>query len=163
MNAKVEKRFWSKVDKGSSSVYYNRTRCWGWTAGRTTREYGAFWMRNIMQKAHRISYEIKHGLIPKGMNICHHCDNPPCVRPDHLFLGTQNDNLKDADSKGRLNKGKNSPKGSKHSQAKLIEAQIIPILKDTRTHRKIAEDYNVDRTTVSLIKQRKTWKHVRED
>lgn len=160
---KLEERFWSKVDKVSSDTFYKRTRCWVWIAGRTTREYGAFWITNkgMMCKAHRVSYEITHESIPEGMNICHHCDNPPCVNPKHLFLGTQQDNISDADDKGRLNKGKGSPKGSKHPQAILTEVQVRAILKDVRTSRKIAKDYGVHRSTISYIKRRTIWKHVK--
>lgn len=112
-----------------------------------------------MHKAHRVSYEMKHGTIPKGMSVCHTCDTPPCVNPKHLFIGTQKDNIADAHSKGRLKNG--TSLGSLHGRSKLTEEQVGIILKDTRTHRKIAEKYGVDRSTISFIKQRKTWKHVR--
>ena len=150
----VEERFWSKVDKKS------KDECWEWTAG-TDKRYGAFWITSEgrMCKAHRVSYEIKHGPIPKGMKVCHHCDNTLCVNTKHLFLGTQEDNIMDAKNKGRLRNGISV--GSMHGCSKLTEEQVNIILKDTRTHIKIAKDYNVERSTVSLIKQGKTWKHVR--
>ena len=108
-----------------------------------------------------MSYETTHGPIPKGMKVCHTCDTPPCVNPEHLFLGTQKDNILDAVRKGRMDR-LNKIKGSKHYRAKLTEVQVKAILKDTRLHRKIAEDYNIDKSQISRIKRGKTWKHVRE-
>lgn len=90
-------RFWSKVDRSGD--------CWEWQASRSTHGYGFFGRDGKVLYAHRVSYEITNGLIPKGpkrLHVCHHCDNPPCVRPDHLFLGTASDNLNDAYRKGRI-------------------------------------------------------------
>ena len=148
----IKERFWSKVDKGS--------KCWVWTAG-TNRGYGEFWIEDRMHKAHRISYEMEYRSVPPSMCVLHTCDNPPCVNPKHLFVGSQKDNIADAHSKGRLKNG--TSLGSMHWCSKLTEKQVSIILKDTRTHRKIAKEYKVSRSTVSLIKQRKTWKHVREN
>ncbi len=148
---KTEKRFWSKVEHKPGG-------CWEWTAG-TNRGYGEFWLSGGMRKAHRVSYKMEYGSIPTNMCVCHHCDNPPCVRPSHLFIATQKENLTDAYLKGRLRNGVSI--GSAHGRSKLTEKQVSGILKDTRTHGDIAKDYNVSRSTVSLIKQRKTWKHVR--
>lgn len=146
----TEERFWSKVDKGS--------KCWVWTAG-TDKRYGVFWSKNRMSKAHRVSYEIKHGPIPKDMKVCHHCDNTLCVNPKHLFLGTQKDNIIDAKKKGRLRNGISI--GEESHFSKLTEIQVKAILKDTRTHRMIAQDYDVCRSTVSYIKQGETWQHIK--
>jgi hypothetical protein len=95
MNISTEERFWRHVDKSSD--------CWVWTGYRHHRDgYGHFKLDRKPVRAHRMSYEFEHGKIPEGMNVCHRCDNPPCVRPDHLFLGDQSVNLKDAYEKGRL-------------------------------------------------------------
>lgn len=81
--------------------------CWEWTGPRNEYNYGvtsepATPQRGASQLAHRIAWEKTHGAIPAGMNVCHRCDNPPCIRPEHLFLGTQSDNMRDAWRKGRL-------------------------------------------------------------
>ena len=96
----LTQRFWSKVEFGLG--------CWTWQGyiDRKGHGYGGFrWKKNdkwIMEKAHRVSWLLSKGPIPTGMFVCHHCDNKICVRPDHLFLGTQADNLRDAGRKGHM-------------------------------------------------------------
>lgn len=88
-------RFWAKVRKSDG--------CWEWTASRGIRGYGQFRLPRTRQMsgAHRVAYELSVGPIPEGMFVCHHCDNPSCVRPDHLFVGTNSQNILDAVRKGR--------------------------------------------------------------
>lgn len=101
----LEKRFWSKVNKTDY--------CWEWTASLllNTCGYGQFKVGSMLDNsrktvsAHRTSYELCYGAIPRGMLVCHKCDNPKCVRPDHLFLGTHQDNSTDMCLKGRSLKG----------------------------------------------------------
>jgi hypothetical protein len=78
-------RFWSKIQK--------KTACLEWQGSRDKEGYGGFW-NGITQRAHRYSWELHHGPIPHGMSVLHTCDNPSCVRPDHLYLGTQLDNMR---------------------------------------------------------------------
>lgn len=92
-----EDRFWSRVDKSGE--------CWTWSAARFTTGYGAVWQDGKVQKAHRLAWAYANGPIPAGVRVLHHCDNPPCCRPDHLFLGTMSDNSRDRDAKGRGPKG----------------------------------------------------------
>ncbi len=90
----MEQRFWKKVDKTDS--------CWQWT-GSTNGKYGKIRCEDQgpLLYAHRYSYLLHYGDYDQSMQVCHHCDNPLCVRPDHLFLGTRSDNMQDAVSKGR--------------------------------------------------------------
>lgn len=95
----VSERFWDKVDKSAD--------CWLWTSAKNMDGYGEMLVgrgsngRYKWERAHRMSYRLAIGPIPKGLWVLHRCDNPPCVRPDHLFLGTAADNAHDRDAKGR--------------------------------------------------------------
>lgn len=84
--------------------------CWWWTANSDARGYGFLSTTHgaAPQRAHRAAWELANGPIPDGMDVCHHCDNPSCVRPSHLFLGTARDNLRDASAKGRIGHNPNS-------------------------------------------------------
>ena len=87
-------RFWSKVAKGD--------RCWLWKAG-TSHGYGSFRVDGKVRRAHVVSWKLEHGSYPE-LYVCHSCDTPLCVRPDHLFLGTQVDNMRDCVIKGRIDR-----------------------------------------------------------
>ena len=98
MARSLKERFWEKVDKTGN--------CWIWTAACMTNGYGQIWDGSKDRGAHRISWILHNGPIPNNLHVLHKCDNPPCVRPDHLFLGTPIDNMLDAKAKGRLNSTK---------------------------------------------------------
>ena len=85
--------FWKHVQKTET--------CWLWTMSLTSHGYGQTWTGERADKAHRIAYRFAYGEIPQGLHVCHHCDHPACVRPDHLFLGTPKDNAHDMVRKGR--------------------------------------------------------------
>lgn len=93
MDPVIESRFWSRVRKGSA--------CWEWVGARHTGGYGAISVNGHQERAHRVSWMIHHGEIPDGLWVLHRCDNPPCVNPAHLFVGSDADNLSDAIAKGR--------------------------------------------------------------
>lgn len=157
----VEERFWRFVNKGES--------CWEWTGAVATDGYGRI-RRTYPSKlnviAHRLSYQIHFGDIPDGLFVCHHCDNRLCVRPDHLFLGTQLDNVTDMISKGRANwrKPPGSQRGDRNPGAKLSTATVLAIRREYVPRKvtmvMLAERYGVSRTTVLAALHRKNWKHV---
>src|SRR3990167_6559441 len=95
MNDEIERYFWSRVEKSES--------CWRWTGIKTKMGYGYLYIRGEKSmRAHRVSYQIHYGEFDSNLLVCHHCDTPYCVRPDHLFLGTCRDNLDDMRRKGRM-------------------------------------------------------------
>ena len=146
------RRFWSKVKRGPG--------CWEWQAGTFgDTGYGAFFFNGKNQGAHRVVYEMRHGTIPKGMCICHTCDNRLCVKPSHLFLGTQKENIQDAANKGRM-KGNPTIRGTGNPKAKLTATQVKAIRNDTRQLRTIASDYNVTYGLIGMIKRKEIWKHL---
>lgn len=108
--------------------------------------------------AHRAVWQIVHGHIPDALCILHRCDNPACVNPAHLFLGTMAENNADRDMKGRARGG--SRPGEKHHAAKLTDDQINEIRKATGLQREIAERFGVSQQSVSMIRNRKTWNHI---
>lgn len=154
MNAEVVRRFWSKVRKTRG--------CWRWVGTVHKRGRGQFWDGSRMTVAARFSYELLVGEIPPGLYVCHHCDNPLCVRPDHLFVGTQNDNMKDMAAKGRANRSV----GARNGRAKLTEADVRYIRANwtyrSRTHsqKQLAAAFGVDVITIQQVLYRKRWAHV---
>lgn len=126
--------------------------CWLWTAYCTPSGYGSFTLKNWPYRAHRASWILKYGTIPDGLLVLHKCDTPSCVNPDHLFIGTQSDNLKDAFRKGRI-----STKGDNSRSRKLCTRDVAAILAATGSQKEIASRYNVHHSTISLIKSRKIW------
>lgn len=105
------------------------------------------------KRAHRLSYELFVEEIPPNMSVCHKCDNPRCCNPEHLFVGTQKDNISDMIRKNR----KPSRKGEKNTQNKLTEHQVLAIYNSNETQRSIASKYGIDQSTVSYIKIGKLW------
>lgn len=150
----VEDRFWSKVHKDKQGS------CWMWRAYKNNQGYGTFKLHGKMQLAHRVAWELERGPIPGGKIVCHRCDTPACCNPDHLFLGTQDDNMKDALAKGRLP----SRNGEGNGRARLtnIDVQFIKHwLKDGRwTQLQLAEAFEVCCTTINHINTSRRWQEV---
>jgi hypothetical protein len=121
----VSIRFWAKVDKNGPTMPHMQTPCWMWTASKKSNGYGQLILKKgVLIQAHRLSYMLAHGDIPSGLLVCHECDNPACVRADHLFLGTHKDNMQDSVKKGR--KTKYTPEQIKERRAnaqKIYEAE----------------------------------------
>lgn len=136
-------RFWQKVDKSSA--------CWVWMGARNARGYGHFKLRKRVQVAHRVAWVISHGSISDGLVVCHKCDTPSCVNPDHLFIGTQADNVRDMVSKKR---GVNLS-GERHWNAKLSDLQVVEIREryaqgDT-TYQELAHEYQVTSEEIGKV------------
>lgn len=107
-------RFWSKVNKKTNSG------CWEWTARKNDDGYGTIKINNKQCYSHRFSWQLFNGFILKGLFVLHKCDNPSCVNPDHLFLGTKKDNAKDRDNKGRGLKGRKKPVTIEHGRNRYV-------------------------------------------
>lgn len=153
----VEERFWKYVNKTDG--------CWEWTGARfVAGGYGALngGRRGVTLRAHRLSWEIHHGPIPAGMDICHKCDNPPCVNPAHLFPGTTTQNMRDCSGKGRARGG--SPGGERHHQAKLTDVKVLAIRTEYAAGgvglQPLADRYGVSKKTILNVVHRRVWKHV---
>jgi hypothetical protein len=146
-------RFWLQVQKTDDDG------CWLWQGSKDRDGYGVFKSEHEgirYNKAHRFSYAINCSPVPSLMQICHRCDVPSCVRPDHLFLGTSAENQADKWAKGR---GR-APFGETHNWAKLSEAEATAILNDPRPYVVLAAEYNVAPATIGSIKQRVSWPHL---
>jgi hypothetical protein len=112
------------------NILFMSSGCWEWQRYRLSG-YGRITVDGRMQNAHRVSYELFIGRIPEGLVVCHHCDNPPCVNPEHLFVGTWQDNTRDAVAKGRLNpdlRENNAAERRRHREhnAQRREARQLP-------------------------------------
>jgi len=128
--------------------------CWVWMGTTTVRGYGQIEHKTKKLYAHRASYEAFVGEIPQGMYVCHTCDNVSCVNPNHLFLGTQKQNLQDMVRKGR------STRGEKNPGAKLTEEQVNQILTMEGTSSFISKIFNVSSSSISAIKRKERWSYV---
>jgi hypothetical protein len=118
-DARPGRTFGTLWERFAAKVGVSDDGCWRWLAGRN-HDYGQLYHAGRPQKAHRMAWLMFRGDIPDGLNVLHHCDNPGCVNPEHLFLGTQNDNFRDMVAKGR---GRVMPAGSAHPRAKLSPAR----------------------------------------
>lgn len=132
--------------------------CWIWQGGFFKNGYGRFSFNHKTLKAHRFAYEIFKNTSLGQMHVCHTCDNKACVNPDHLFLGTALDNMRDMISKGR----KKPAKGTAHGGVKLSEHQVLFIRENhiAFTHQQLADNFGVSRSTIGLIIKRKIWTHI---
>lgn len=114
-------------------------------------------------RAHRLSYELHHGLIGNGLDICHTCDNPSCVNPAHLFLGTAKTNAEDMCRKGR-GKGPTHLIGTRHPSAKLTEDAVVAIraayAEGTTSLQRLADEYRVSKKSILQVVHRRIWTHV---
>ena len=142
INEKQINRFWGKVDKTGD--------CWNWT-GQTSCGYGCVSIDYKTRRCHRVSYYLCKGDIPSGLNVNHRCDNKLCVNPDHLYAGTQKENIKDALDRNLMGSSKLSPE----------DIPKILSYKGSKMYlREIGEIFGVDRKTISSVLTGKTWSHI---
>ena len=149
LTAKERVEFMRRIDRQPNG-------CWLWTGTVDSRGYGSFFLRGRNFRATRVSMALA-GFDPGSLYACHHCDTPLCVNPDHLFPGTQVDNMADCVAKGR------KERGSAAANAKLTEAQVLEIRRRYATYERLtdlAEAYGVSPRTVSDIVRGLTWAHV---
>src|SRR5262245_59597698 len=151
------KAFWHFVDKRMPS------ECWEWQGNKDKAGYGRIKFKDKYHKAHRLSYEINVGPVPEGLFICHHCDNPPCVNPNHLYAGTPRDNNNDTVARGRnvcgekhwtRSKPERVLRGEAHGRAKLTSEQVTAIRQAyangfSQSH--LAVQYGVNWSTINRI------------
>lgn len=147
-----------------SALVVKRPGCWGWSGYLDPNGYGRVYAgaeRNTVL-AHRVSWELTSGMIPEGVCVLHRCDNPPCTNPEHLFLGTQRDNIADMLRKGRDRRGPGMP-GVKHPNARLTDDAVREIRKRCSAgekQRDVASDLGITQAAVSLVVRRINWSHV---
>jgi hypothetical protein len=151
----IQKRFEAKFEKGGSGD------CWEWTACKNRNGYGTFKLSGRRQSAHRVSYQLYVEEIPDGLHVLHRCDNPGCVRPEHLFIGTHTDNMRDCENKAR----RVHQSGEKNGGAKLTAAQVVEIRERFAAGElqiDLAKEFGVARETISRIVCGHTWEKHKE-
>jgi hypothetical protein len=152
--------FWAKVQKTDG--------CWEWQGTRLPDGYGMVYWNGKSRRVHRLAYMLTYGPIPPGLHVCHACDNPPCCNPEHLWLGTQADNIADCARKGRRNQSRKGGKmyGEMNGLHKLTSEQVLAVRSPKYAHvpnSALAHLLGVSRSAIGLIRRGATWKHLLGD
>lgn len=165
MRQPPRRRFWSKASRSPG--------CWEWMASKNSDGYGNFRLRSRHCGAHRAAWALVHGEIPVGMQVLHQCDNPGCVNPAHLFLGTQVDNIRDMDNKGRRRKVHVHPsvcvpgcmpRGEGHVNSTITEnvvREIRSLREEGLLYKEISKRLRVSMSNVGGILRGERWGHVK--
>lgn len=140
----------------SSKIIKTPKGCWEWIGSKDTRGYGSFKYEGKVIKAHRYSYIKYKGNIPESMCVCHKCDNPKCVNPEHLFLGTNADNVRDKVNKNRVYRAW----GELSKRTKLSNEQAMEIYVSPLKHKELALKYNVKKCVIDDIKRGRSFRNV---
>jgi predicted DNA-binding protein YlxM (UPF0122 family) len=151
-----------KVNDIFGNIKVSAGLCLEWQGQKNSQGYGYVGYSGKTRRVNRLVYELVFGEIPDGMFVCHTCDNPSCINPQHLFLGTPADNIQDMYNKNRQNDNKNMPSGERHHNSKLKNSDIPKIrrlLKSGRTQQNIADVFSVSQTTIYEIAAGRTWKN----
>lgn len=168
---KSKKYYIDKFIRAFNEIIPSKNGCIEWNKLRTEYGYGRFCLYGSYVLTHRYSYEIFNGEI-NGLHVCHSCDNPPCINPKHLFLGTPKENINDSSKKGRLHFGKNNgaytrpdrkPVGDRNGSSKLNTKQVLEILdrvKGGELPSRIHKDYGISKPHAYQIANGKSWKHL---
>ncbi len=138
------------------------TPCIKWPGRLNRGGYGVLAMGGKRYRMHRLFWEAAYGPIPEGLFVCHRCDNPACCNPSHLFLGTNTDNVADRQAKGRSHRWNGKRRGEANPRVRLTEGQVKMIrdqLSAGRQHKEIAEDFDVSRSTISMISSGAIWSY----
>lgn len=163
----LHERFFEKVERRGPD------ECWPWRRARDRHGYGQFQLAGRMEQAHRVAWTLLRGPIPDGQHVLHRCDTPPCVNPDHLFLGSQGDNVRDMTAKGRQARGdrhwmrlhpERVARGEQNGSAKLTADSVRAIRERYAAGglslRRLAHTYGVSHTTIGEIVRGEKWGHL---
>lgn len=153
MRLMMEERFWIKV-----AMTADPDKCWEWQSSKCSTGYGKFsTVERTNDYAHRLAWVFTYGAIPKGLHVCHHCDNPPCVNPNHLFLGTHQDNMRDRELKGRNGAARRNRNNGKYALSIEQEKRLRELRGSGKTYHWLAGEFGISyNTAVQICRRERT-------
>lgn len=153
-NPITEQEFWRRARRDANG-------CLVWIRRLDQNGYAPIFRRGRWTKAHRLAWEFSNGKVPSGMNVCHRCDNRACIEPTHLFVGTQSDNMRDCENKGRAN----HPVGERNNKAKLTSEEVLELRRRRAAGEsmyRLGKVFGIARQSVRSIILGRHWRHVQE-